>query len=667
MSVSGLLNIARDAIVGNQIAINITGVNIANVNTPGYTRQRAEFNATSNGKVASGTVDFGVKVENIARLYNRYLETQTVNQAQDVGYSAVKQETLGRIAGIFNESGSGGLSDALSQFWNSWENLSANPTSQVARYSVVSTASNLTSLFQEDSNTLATVQQEIQDNKISTVQDINALTAQIADLNKQILSMGRQDGSANNLLDTRAERLKDLSNKININYYENSDGTINVFLGGGKTLVGGDSSAPLTVTNGSIVLKDDPATALNGHITGGRLGAMIEMGKTTVSGYQDTLNQLADGIVQAVNDLHTVAWVGHDVIDNPPVAGLTNQYSRDIGAVNATGDFRGVTDKTYEIKITQSGDFGDSTSAYQIKNADGTWGAETLTDVSGVISLRDGVSLTFADPTKSLFAGDTFSVNAYPPGYRQGVGPVFFDDSLPGAKNMQISKAILADPHKIVVSATGNYGLIDGPIAAGNKYTGTVAAVGTFTGLTAMSYALKITADGAFGDGISAYQISTDGGKSWGDTTSTDLTQGGIITFGDGVSLTFPKFADATKPLVSGDIFYVNAYPKTDFSTARLMGTIKDSLAMDGGASTFSEFYASLVGRIGYDVQAADNSVARNAAVTNQLAAQRESASGVSMDEEVINLMKYQFAYSAAGKLAKAANDMLDVLMSLGK
>ena len=661
MSVSSLLNIARDAIASNQIAINITGANIANVNTPGYTRQRADFNAISSIEISSGRADFGIRVESIERLYNRYLETQIVDQAQRVGYDEARQEILGRVEGVFNESGSSGLSDLLNQFWNSWENLSSNPTNQVARYYVVSAASNLASLFRENSNVLSTVQQDIQDSMASTVKDINTLTTEIAGLNEQILASGSEDGSANNLLDRRMELLKGLADNININYYENNDGTLYVFLSGGKLLLGGNSSEQLDWTKDSngnidIVFENNPAQVLNDVITGGRLGAMIEMGETTLAGYLDSLDLLADGIVTAVNDLHTVEWVNHDVIDDPiPAAG--NTYT---GVVSSGGDFRGVVNKTYEVKITKAGLPG--VAEYQISTDGGqSWGAETLT--SGVISLGDGVSLTFVDPTKPLFVGDIFSVNAYPPGYYKDQGSVFFDDTATGARNMRVSAAILTDPQNIVPFVSGNDGFIDGPIvpilAEGplNSYAGTVSSSGPFTGDVNMAYAMKIVADGAFG--TATYRVSTDGGLNWGDVTTTDT--GGVISLGDGVSLTFDD------DLVHDDIFYVNAYPPADFSTARLIGGAKDNLFMDGGASTFNDYYATLVGRVGYDVKAVDGSIERNTAVTNQLMERRESVSGVSLDEEVINLMKYQFGYNAAGRLVKAANDMLDVLMALGE
>ena len=284
MSINGLLHVSWDAITSNQIAMNLTGANIANVNTPGYTRQSPEFVSTGSVDVASRRADYGVRVQNIERLYNRYLETQLMDQAEKAGFDDTRQQILGRVEGVFNETSGSGLSDSLDKFWNSWDTLSSNPTSQVAKYSVVSAASNLTSMFQENSDVLSGVQKDIKDSMSVTVADINSQTSEIAKLNVEILATGAENGSANNLLDRRSELLKGLAGNINVSYYENDNGTLSVFLAGGKLLVGGSISAELSVkiSDGTVTLGSD-ATSLNNIITGGRLGAMIEMDGTTTT------------------------------------------------------------------------------------------------------------------------------------------------------------------------------------------------------------------------------------------------------------------------------------------------------------------------------------------------------------------------------------------------
>jgi flagellar hook-associated protein 1 FlgK len=452
VSINGLLNVSWKAITSNQIAMNVAGANIANVNTPGYTRQSVDVRAISSVDVAAGQAEYGVEVSGIKRLYNRYLEMQLMEQNQISGYDETRQEMMGKVEGIFEETGDSGLNELLNQFWNSGESLSTDPTNQVARYSVVSAAENLTSLFRENSNVLMDVEQDIRDSMVYAVKDINEITTELADLNQQILGSEANTGDANTLKDRTMELLKDLGRNVNISYYENDNGTVSVFLSAGLMLVGGNSTQELSIADGEITFTDKPSQVLNDLLTGGKIGAMIEMGETTVKGYRDSLDEMANALIAAVNTQHRAGLDGY-------------------GA-----------------------------------------------------------------------AGGDFFVAA------------------PGARNMQVSDAILQDTQKIAASGSGNNG-----------------------------------------------------------------------------------------------------------ENARLIGAIKDALTMNGGKTTLSDYYATLVGKVGYDSKAIQSSIERHEAITNQLIAKREDASGVSLDEEIMNLMKYQFGYSTAGRLVKVADELLDVLMALGE
>jgi flagellar hook-associated protein 1 FlgK len=454
MSINGLLNIAGQSLANNQIAINVVGANIANVNTPGYSRQNVSVAASSSVAVPGGA-DFGVSVDSIKRAYDHYLEAQIVEQAKNLGYDTARQEILGRVDPVFNETGSNGLNDLLSQFWTSWETLASDPASSTARAGVVSAGKNLASLFRQKGEALETAKQDVKQSIGDTVANINASSDEIASLNGQIRGMNVDSGDANSVIDRRMELIKELGNNVNISYYENSDHTVDVLLSNGQMLVGGATSHALAASDGNVTLKEDkdvPPKSLNSLITGGRLGGMIEMSDTTLKGYADNLNLLANGIVSAVNSQHHLGF-----------------------------------------------------------------------DASGA------------------------------------AGGDFFDSNPPDARNMKVNAAILADPQKLAASST----------AAGQ-----------------------------------------------------------------------------------------------DGENARQLGALRDSLTMSG-AQTFNDYYAALVGRYAYDVNVTQSSVSRTTAAANQLATQRETSVGVSLDEEIVNLMKYQFGYNAAGKLAKTASDMLDVLMTI--
>ncbi len=462
MSISGLLDISSTAIASQKIAMEVTGTNIANVNTPGYSRQRAVFDAAGNVALSANEVLAGVEVSNIERLYDRYLEKQIVDRQQNTGYGEVREDILGQVEGIINDSAAGGLQDILSRFWNSWEDLASDPTSQVAREGVISLGDNLASRFREAGRGLAGVRQNIQEGIADKIEDVNALAREIGVLNEQVLAAGDGGGRINGLLDRRTEQLKELSKNINISYYENADGTLDVFLANGMSLLEGGIVRELTTMDGNIVLRNSPSAALDDYITGGALGGLLELRDITVKGYSDALDQLAFGIINAVNAGHQA---GYNAAGNQPDP-AANEY---------------------------------------------------------------------------FFQPVTAAADA--------------------AQNMSISAYVAADSSRIAASA-----------AAGG---------------------------------------------------------------GDG-------------------------------ENARLIGSLKDSLILGGGSVTVGDYYASLVGRVGFDLAAANRNAGHNALVLSSLAAQREAASGVSLDEEMINLIKYQAGYNAAGRLMKVANEMLDLLMQLG-
>jgi flagellar hook-associated protein 1 FlgK len=160
MSINSLMNVAKDALISYQMAIDVTGANIANVNTPGYSRQRAVLNSVGVVQVDSQIVQLGVEVVAVERIYNAYTEAQTVEQAGMVGYSEARMDTIDRVETIFNETGDGGLNDLLSQFWDAWDSVSGNPGGQAERDKLLAVSGNLVSVFNAVSSDLMQIQQD---------------------------------------------------------------------------------------------------------------------------------------------------------------------------------------------------------------------------------------------------------------------------------------------------------------------------------------------------------------------------------------------------------------------------------------------------------------------------------------------------------------------------
>lgn len=314
MSGIDTLNIAKDALLSHQAAINLTGTNIANVSTPGYTRQRPVFSASSSQSV---------EIANIERIYDRFLGAQINEQMYNLGYSEAKKDELCRIEMIFNEAGGGGISELLSKFWSAWEDLSANPSGQAERQALVSVSQSLTSMFRSYSNELLSVQDDANTRIQGLAHQVNGYLSDIADINSKITRTEADDIGLNTLKDKRAELLSGLAEIVDFHYFEDSKGAINIFLSNGMPLVEGNQTWELDVVTGNhasntsfydIVFKDDPdEEVINSSITKGRLAAFIGVRDTTAKGYMESLDELAAALVEKVNAQHEK---GYDMSQN---------------------------------------------------------------------------------------------------------------------------------------------------------------------------------------------------------------------------------------------------------------------------------------------------------------------------------------------------------------
>jgi flagellar hook-associated protein 1 FlgK len=337
MSSISLLNTARDGLLAHQTAINLTGSNITNVNTPGYTRQRPVFG--SWGSIDTGT---GVGIEKIERVYDRFLGVQINDKMHDMGYSEAKKGALENIEIIFNESSGGGINELLNKFWSSWEDLSANPTGQVERDALVSASQNLASVFRSSSDELVSVQNDANAEIAGLIHQANGYITDIAELNKKIAAIETGKGDANNLIDKRAEALKGLAEILDFQCLEDSDASVNVFLSNGMPLVIGDQTWELGLKENpansffyDVVFQDDPVgEVLNNTVTKGKLAGFLEIRDEKIADYMDDLDILAESIINEVNTQHQLGYdMGHNlggVFFEPATAAKDMRVSTDI-------------------------------------------------------------------------------------------------------------------------------------------------------------------------------------------------------------------------------------------------------------------------------------------------------------------------------------------------
>lgn len=307
----GLLSIGAGALFSQQRAINVTGNNIANVNTPGYSRQRVGMETNALAAAAGGTVGFGVRTTTVERIYDRFLGAQINQENANLGRWEARKGMLDRVEGVFDETDGYGLNQALSQFWAGWQDLAMNPSGGVERTVLAGAGQNLADSIRGKYADLQQLRRDIDASLTAGVEEINRLTAGIADLNEKIARIevgGTQ--MANEYRDSRDLALKQLSELIEIRSYEDSAGRAVVSVGNGRVLVESANSFRLSVRSGAEgrveLLRTDGggSTDISGEVGAGKVGGWLQVRDVTIAGYMRRLDDLAQGLIGEVNLLH---------------------------------------------------------------------------------------------------------------------------------------------------------------------------------------------------------------------------------------------------------------------------------------------------------------------------------------------------------------------------
>jgi flagellar hook-associated protein 1 FlgK len=381
------LNTALSGLRTSQQMLDISAHNIANVATPGYSRQRAHIMAAPpfsypafNRSGLPGQLGTGVLVSSIDRIRDVYLDQQINQQQALTGHWTARSDVLATAESTFPEPSNTGLGNELSKFWSSWEDLAANPSSSAARTAVLTQASSLAARFNRDSGQLTTQTAGVDSQVRGTIADINDFAAQIAALNKQIQGIEVAGDHANDLKDQRDALVQQLNELVPTTAYTQKDGTVTLLIGG-TALVDHETARTISATanaSGYAVptwSSGDPIV-----VDGGKLKAYIEARDTTLAGYQASLNQLAGQIADQVNAFHMAG------VDQNGVAGLALfTYAPGSAASTMTVNAAIGTDPTKVVVATTAGSPGDTSIASKIadlaNSATFGTGAQTPTDV----------------------------------------------------------------------------------------------------------------------------------------------------------------------------------------------------------------------------------------------------------------------------------------------
>lgn len=321
MSLAAALEIGKSGLKIYQVATEVVSENIANVNTPGYSRQRVVL-ATAPPSTANGfPLGTGVRISTVERYYDSLLQKQLVNAGTTSGYNATKAEVLAQIEPVFNEIAQEGLGTALTEFFGSWQDLTVNPTGLPERQGVISRAQVLVDQFHYVSRTLSDAVTAQNEAVVPITGDINRIVKEIATLNGQIENTQIVYGNANEMKDQRDYLVRQLSEQMGVKFTENTDGTTDLYVSRGGTdyyLVQGtrygnlslsDPPANYTVTvhavGGSSAVVDNAMYAAS---DGGKLWSTLQMRDTYIPAYSAQVDALAAALVADVNGLHSTGF-----------------------------------------------------------------------------------------------------------------------------------------------------------------------------------------------------------------------------------------------------------------------------------------------------------------------------------------------------------------------
>ena len=308
MSINSLLFTARDSLTANQMAISIVGANIANVNTPGYSRQRADLITIGAVNVKGIDAQIGVSVNQVSRIYDSYIDAQIILQQQTTTYSDAMLQGLQNIEIILDDTNGGGINEQMNRYWTSWEDLSVNPSGRLERNTLLSTAESLSRTILSYKESLDSVNTELNRSISDVVALINDKIQEISDINMRIINAGTNKGDMNNILDKRTTALRELASMININYFETSDGVVNVSMTDGQPLLMGSTVKMLSIAenNGRTdIYNSSSPNKVNDIITGGKLGAFMDLQHSILPEYIDDLNTMTQTFATRVNTLHS--------------------------------------------------------------------------------------------------------------------------------------------------------------------------------------------------------------------------------------------------------------------------------------------------------------------------------------------------------------------------
>ncbi len=617
-SFSGI-EIGKRSLLAQSQAISTAGHNISNADTEGYSRQRVNIKSfdplyrpdLSRAETA-GQIGQGVSVESIERIKDEFLEKRIVAQSNQESYWKTRDEYYVMIEGVYNEPADISIRTNMDKFWQSWQELSLYPESKTARQAIVTRGETLVNSIQQRNNSLVGIANMINSDIEATVEQVNSYTKQIAELNVEIEKTKAMGDNPNDLLDRRDLLTDKLSSLINITSDDRDSDEFMIHVDG-KILVQGGNARSFdleTVTDGTGYSKVTWAdTKADATFSGGSLGALIELRDKDLRSELQSLNTMTMNFVDLVNDVHRNAVGANNTtgldffVEQPFVTNALGNYDRNGDGVEDTSMIFRMTGSNQLKLQDQVGIEGVITLSGKDGNVEVPYfPTDTVETVINRINDSNSEVKAYLDKNNELVLKATTSEDASNPDF--------------------VIRYVEDSGHFLA----GYAGILNGSGAENAYNFDSANAVESLTGNTQFSVAPVLNPSGYI---------------TINPAIKTDVLS---------VAASYPDIAGFAE---SGD-----------GRAANDIASLRNSSVMIGENKTFDDYFAESVTNVALKGEQAQLNYESQVAVMSDLKAMRDSISGVNIDEELADIIKFQHGYNAAARFITVVDELLDTVIN---
>lgn len=611
--------------------------NIANASTPGYTRQQIQLTSRAGQQTGAGFIGQGVDVTGVKRIYDQFLNTQVLQEQNQASYLTAYHTAIKQIDNLIADPAAG-ASPAIQNFFDALNGVANAPESVPARQTLLSNAQFAVNRFQAIDQRLTDIADGLTGQVTNSVNLVNSYAQQIAVLNgniKRATAMG-QGQQPNDLIDQRDQLISQLNQEIKTTVLQQADGTASVFVGTGQALVIDERAMRLQVTQSA----NDPSkvdiaylnnnrtiTLQQSSLQGGNIGAYLAFRDQTLEPARNALGRVALGMAISVNqqnqlgqDLNGALGANLFNVASPRVdKHANNDPASGVPSVTIT-DVAGLTSSDYRLR------FNGATGYSLLRVSD-----NVTTNYAALPQTVDGMTITAPTP---VAIGDSFLIRP----------------TANGARDIALATN---DTAKIAAAAP-----IRAAAALTNTGTATISS-GTVNPPPPTNVNLQQAVSITFNNPPTTFNVS---GTGTGNPINVPYASGQNISYNGWT-------AQITGTPVAGDVFNItsNTNATGDNRNALLMAGLQTQNLMANGTVSLQGAYSQLVGEVGAKTsEIAVTSLAQTNMVAQTVAAQ-QSVSGVNLDEEAANLIRYQNAYQAAAKAMQTAQAMFDAVLAIGR